>query len=149
MYAEAAQTVGKSIDPFPIDGVGETVISADNTCFSPMKFQSSFQESYRGEWDIHFISLLVTCLNRFRKLTAGQTHCAEGLYAVKASIVTTRGDFVKKKIIMPSSPKSGNSILDEAEAKGKFRRLTLLDDVGWDTLVWKMKKTPRFMIEED
>jgi Fe-S-cluster-containing hydrogenase component 2 len=39
--------------------------------------------------------------------------------------------------------------LEEAEAKGKFRRLTSLDEVGWDTPIWKMKKIPRYVIEED
>lgn len=39
--------------------------------------------------------------------------------------------------------------LEDAEAKGKFRRLTSLDDVGWDTPIWKMKDIPRFVIEKD
>ena len=39
--------------------------------------------------------------------------------------------------------------LEEAEAKGKFRRLTSLDEVGWDNPIWKIKKAPRFVIEED
>jgi Fe-S-cluster-containing hydrogenase component 2 len=39
--------------------------------------------------------------------------------------------------------------LKTAEAQGKFRRLTSLDEVGWDNPIWKMKKVPRFVIEEE
>jgi Fe-S-cluster-containing hydrogenase component 2 len=39
-------------------------------------------------------------------------------------------------------------LLAEAEAKGKFRRLTPLDKVGWDNIIYKIKRHPRFSIEE-
>jgi Fe-S-cluster-containing hydrogenase component 2/flavodoxin len=39
-------------------------------------------------------------------------------------------------------------LLAEAEAKGKFRRLTPLDKIGWDNLIYKIKRHPRFSIEE-
>jgi len=40
-------------------------------------------------------------------------------------------------------------LLAEAEAKGKFRRLVSLDEVGWDNPIWKITKAPRYVIEED
>jgi NAD-dependent dihydropyrimidine dehydrogenase PreA subunit/flavodoxin len=40
-------------------------------------------------------------------------------------------------------------LLAEAEAKGRFRRLVPLDKVGWDNPIYKIKKYPRFVIEED
>jgi len=39
--------------------------------------------------------------------------------------------------------------LEDAEKEGKFRRLISLDDVGWDTPIWKNKNAPRYKIEED
>jgi ferredoxin/flavodoxin len=39
-------------------------------------------------------------------------------------------------------------ILEDAEARGRFRRLTPLDKIGWDTPVYQIKRTPRFSIEE-
>jgi len=36
------------------------------------------------------------------------------------------------------------SMLDEAEAKGRFRRLVPLSEVGWDNPIFRMTKTPRF-----
>jgi len=39
-------------------------------------------------------------------------------------------------------------LLAEAEAKGKFRRLTPLDKIGWDNIIYKIKRHPRFSIEE-
>lgn len=41
-----------------------------------------------------------------------------------------------------------NKLLEEAEKKGKFRRLVPLDKIGWNNPIWKMKKHPRFNIEE-
>jgi hypothetical protein len=34
--------------------------------------------------------------------------------------------------------------LEAFEAKGRFRRLVPLEDIGWDTPVWKLKKPPRY-----
>ncbi len=39
-------------------------------------------------------------------------------------------------------------LLEEAEAKGKFRRLVPLDKIGWDNVIYKMTRHPRFAIEE-
>ncbi len=39
-------------------------------------------------------------------------------------------------------------LLAEAEAKGRFRRLTPLDKIGWDNLIYTIKRHPRFSIEE-
>jgi len=39
-------------------------------------------------------------------------------------------------------------LLADAEAKGRFRWLTPLDKVGWDNLIYKMEKHPRFSVEE-
>jgi len=39
-------------------------------------------------------------------------------------------------------------LLAEAEAKGRFRRLVSLDEVGWDTPIYQIKRYPRFSIEE-
>jgi NAD-dependent dihydropyrimidine dehydrogenase PreA subunit/flavodoxin len=36
----------------------------------------------------------------------------------------------------------------EAEEKGEFRRLTPIDDVGWDNLVMYMERHPRFSIKD-
>ncbi|WP_258359864.1 4Fe-4S dicluster domain-containing protein [Moorella sulfitireducens] len=38
--------------------------------------------------------------------------------------------------------------LAEAEAEGKFRRLVPMEDIGWDTPVFKSQKLPRFVIDE-
>ena len=40
-------------------------------------------------------------------------------------------------------------LLAEAEAKGRFRRLVPLDEVGWDNPVYKNPNHPRFVIEEE
>jgi len=39
-------------------------------------------------------------------------------------------------------------LLEEAEAQIHFRRLVPLDRVGWDTPIYKIKRHPRFSIEE-
>lgn len=39
-------------------------------------------------------------------------------------------------------------MLEEAEAKGKFRRLVPMDKIGWDNIIYKMTRHPRFSIEE-
>ncbi|MCX8031901.1 MAG: 4Fe-4S dicluster domain-containing protein [Thermoleophilia bacterium] len=39
-------------------------------------------------------------------------------------------------------------MLREAEAKGKFRRLVPLEEIGWDNPVFKIQRTPRFDIHE-
>jgi ferredoxin len=39
-------------------------------------------------------------------------------------------------------------LLEEAEKAGKFRRLTPLDEVGYDNPIWKMTQTPRFNIKD-
>jgi len=36
--------------------------------------------------------------------------------------------------------------LEAFEARGRFRRLVPLEDIGWDTPVWRFKKPPRFKI---
>jgi formate hydrogenlyase subunit 6/NADH:ubiquinone oxidoreductase subunit I len=40
-------------------------------------------------------------------------------------------------------------MMEEAEAAGRFRRLTPLDKIGWDNLICNIKKLPRFVIEEE
>jgi hypothetical protein len=40
-------------------------------------------------------------------------------------------------------------LLDDAEAKGLFSRLVPLDKVGWDNIIYKNPKHPRFVIEEE
>ncbi|OGO20268.1 MAG: hypothetical protein A2144_10080 [Chloroflexi bacterium RBG_16_50_9] len=40
-------------------------------------------------------------------------------------------------------------LLEEAEAKGRFRRLVPLDKVGWDNTIYKNPHHPRFVIEEE
>jgi Fe-S-cluster-containing hydrogenase component 2/flavodoxin len=40
-------------------------------------------------------------------------------------------------------------MLEEAESKGRFRRLVPLDKIGWDNLICNIKKVPRFVVEED
>jgi hypothetical protein len=40
-------------------------------------------------------------------------------------------------------------LLEEAEAEGRFRRLVPLDQIGWDNPVYKIRKRPIFVIEED
>lgn len=39
-------------------------------------------------------------------------------------------------------------LLEDAEAKGRFRRLVPLDKVGWENLIYKIERHPRFSIEE-
>lgn len=39
-------------------------------------------------------------------------------------------------------------LLREAEARGKFRPLVSMDEIGWDDPVFKIKRTPRFGIDE-
>lgn len=39
-------------------------------------------------------------------------------------------------------------LLEEAEARGRFRRLVPLDKIGWDNLIYKIDRYPRFSIEE-
>ena len=41
------------------------------------------------------------------------------------------------------------NLLAEAEAKGRFRRHVPLDKVGWDNIIYKNPKHPRFVIEEE
>jgi len=40
-------------------------------------------------------------------------------------------------------------LLAEAEAKGRFRRLVPLDEVGWDNPLYKNPNAPRFVMEEE
>ena len=49
---------------------------------------------------------------------------------------------------MTSADHGFNNLLDEAEAKGKFRRLVPLDKIGWDNPIFKMQNHPRFNIKE-
>jgi flavodoxin/ferredoxin len=39
-------------------------------------------------------------------------------------------------------------MLREAEAKGKFRRLVSMDEIGWDNPIFGIKRTPRFDIHD-
>jgi NAD-dependent dihydropyrimidine dehydrogenase PreA subunit/multimeric flavodoxin WrbA len=39
-------------------------------------------------------------------------------------------------------------MLREAEAKGRFRRLVAMDQIGWDNPIFSIERTPRFDIEE-
>jgi hypothetical protein len=38
--------------------------------------------------------------------------------------------------------------MEEAKARGKFRRLVPLDKIGWENPVYNMKNHPRFDINE-
>jgi hypothetical protein len=38
--------------------------------------------------------------------------------------------------------------LNKNEARGRFRRLVSLDEVGWDTPIWTNKNIPRIVFKE-
>lgn len=70
--------------------------------------------------------------------------CPEGAIEI-TNLATTHGAMIGENPLDHPAIK----LLKEEEAKGRFRFLVPLDEVGWDNPVWKNPNHPRFVIEED
>jgi ferredoxin len=68
------------------------------------------------------------------------------------AIEITNLDTTHARLAMSDEAKESHPfvrLLAVAEAQGRFRRLVPLDQVGWDNLVYRNPKAPRFVIEEE
>jgi ferredoxin/flavodoxin len=73
--------------------------------------------------------------------------CPEGAIEIP-NLAQTHADNSYPEVQMINANHGFNKLLELAEAKGKFRRLVPLNEIGWDNPIHKMQKHPRFNIEE-
>ena len=73
--------------------------------------------------------------------------CPEGAIEI-TNIETTHGRMAVHRAEGPEQDHPFLKLLAKAEEEGRFRRLTPLDKVGWDNIIYTIKRHPRFSIEE-